>query len=513
MARNSRYRDTEYQEYGENEAPVRGSRQSGSVRYADDRYDGSYDDRYDDGQYDGEYESEGYYDDSYEDGGYDDRYDDGNDTYSEESYDDYGSSYAQPVGESYDDGYDAQGGYDDGYDQNYGGYEEEDDYEEVPGKNSRGRKASSGRKSSSGRKETDPREARKRKKRNRRIILFIVEILVLLAVLGLFYFSSKVKEVGKVSLDDVKLEAHMSEEVIEQTTSETGTMRGYRNIALFGVDSTKGELGAGNTRSDSIMIASINLDTGDLRLVSIYRDTYLNLGNDTYNKCNGAYAKGGPEQAVNMLNMNLDMNITDFITVGFGGLTHTIDRLGGLDVDVDSAEISHLNNYQLTMSQELGYPYQQLTSTGMQHLNGLQCTAYCRIRYTAGDDFKRAARQREILMAVIEKAKKADVATLNAIATDVFSEIYTSLDLSEILDLLSEMSSYNVAGEDGFPDEEMRTTGIIKANDCVFPKDLAGNVVWLHEFLFDDKEYEISGRVRECSDRIASDLASIGGGR
>ena len=104
MARNSRYRDTEYQEYGENEAPVRGSRQSGSVRYADDRYDGSYDDRYDDGQYDGEYESEGYYDDSYEDGGYDDRYDDGNDTYSEESYDDYGSSYAQPAGGNYGDG-------------------------------------------------------------------------------------------------------------------------------------------------------------------------------------------------------------------------------------------------------------------------------------------------------------------------------------------------------------------------------------------------------------------------
>ena len=145
-------------------------------------------------------------------------------------------------------------------------------------------------------------------------------------------------------------------------------MKGYRNIALFGVDSTTGAL-TKNTRSDTIMIASINQDTGECKLVSIYRDTYLNLSNDSYNKCNAAYAKGGPEQAINMLNMNLDMNITDFVTVGFAGLTDAVDALGGVMIDVDDSEISHLNNYQLCIAEDLKRSYTPVKDTGYQLLD------------------------------------------------------------------------------------------------------------------------------------------------
>ena len=341
------------------------------------------------------------------------------------------------------------------------------------------------------------------KKKRGKIILFIVEIFILLIMVAVLYAVLKVEKVGKVDLNEEKLV--INEEVKER--AETTKMKGYRNIALFGVDSTTGAL-AKNTRSDTIIIASINLDTGDCKLVSVYRDTYLNLSNDTYNKCNAAYMKGGPEMAINMLNMNLDMNITDFITVGFAGLADTIDALGGVMIDVDEAEINHLNSYQFTMAEDLKRPYKEVTSTGYQLLTGLQATAYCRIRYTAGDDFKRTERQREVIMAMADKAKTASVSTLNQIASDVFNEIYTSLDLTEIVELLGGISEYNIVDQAGFPYEEYRTTGTIGSKgSCVIPVDLKESVEWLHKFLFDE-DYTASGEVQSYSEKIKSDTSS-----
>lgn len=347
------------------------------------------------------------------------------------------------------------------------------------------------------------------KKKRTRILLFIVEIFVLLLMVVVLYGVLKTEKVGKVEIPEEDI---IINPVVMEEKEET-TMKGYRNIALFGVDSTTGALDK-NTRSDTIMIASVNLDTGECKLVSVYRDTYLNLSNDSYNKCNSAYAKGGPKQAINMLNMNLDMNITDFVTVGFAGLSDTIDALGGVMIDVDSAEISHLNNYQLCMAEDLKRSYTPVSETGYQLLDGLQATAYCRIRYTAGDDFKRAERQREVLMAVAEKAKSASPATLNTIANDVFNEVYTSLDISEILELLAEVSKYEIVDQAGFPEDSMRATGTIGSKgSCVIPVDLTENVSWLHEFLFDDENYTPSVQVQEYSEKIKSDTSGYISGK
>lgn len=254
------------------------------------------------------------------------------------------------------------------------------------------------------------------------------------------------------------------------------------------------------------MIASINQDTGECKLVSVYRDTYLNLSNDSYNKCNAAYAKGGPEQAINMLNMNLDMNITDFVTVGFAGLTDAIDALGGVYIDVDDSEISHLNNYQLCIAENLKRTYTPVQSTGYQLLDGLQATGYCRIRYTAGDDFKRAERQREVLTAVADQAKKASIPKLTETANAVFDEVYTSLDLSEIVDMLSDVGAYYISETEGFPQEAYRRTGTIGSKgSCVIPTSLEDNVKWLHKFLFNADNYDPSSTVKECSEKIYQD--------
>ena len=254
------------------------------------------------------------------------------------------------------------------------------------------------------------------------------------------------------------------------------------------------------------MIASINQDTGECRLVSVFRDTYLNLSNDSYNKCNAAYAKGGPEMAISMLNMNLDLNITDFVTVGFAGLTDTIDALGGVYIDVDDSEISHLNNYQLCIAEDLKRSYTPVSSTGYQLLDGLQATGYCRIRYTAGDDFKRAERQREVLSAVADQAKKASLPQLTETANAVFDKVYTSLDLSEIIEMLGNVTTYYISETAGFPQESNRATGRIGSKgSCVIPVSLEDNVRWLHQFLFDDSNYEPSDDVKRCSEKIYQD--------
>lgn len=350
-----------------------------------------------------------------------------------------------------------------------------------------------------------PASAReKARKKRTKIFLFIIEIFILIIMGVVLYGVLKVEKVGKVDLpeEDIVINPEVEEKI------ET-TMRGYRNIALFGVDSTTGAL-TKNTRSDTIMIASINLDTGECRLVSVYRDTYLNLSNDSYNKCNAAYAKGGPMQAINMLNMNLDLNITDFVTVGFAGLSDTIDALGGIMIDVDDAELKHINNYQICMAEDLKRSYTPVTGTGYQLLDGLQATAYCRIRYTAGDDFKRAERQREVLMAIAEKAKTSSPTTLNSVANAIFDkeEIYTSLDVTEILELLSEITKYEIVDQAGFPADNMRATGTIGSKgSCVVPLSLADNVQWLHEFLFKDEAYTPSDAVLEYSEKVKSDTS------
>ena len=194
------------------------------------------------------------------------------------------------------------------------------------------------------REEARRREAirrKKAKKKKRKTILLLIEIVLLLVLIAGAWFISRGTGVTKINIKEEDI-------VMNETVANNESLKGYRNIALFGVDARDKSLGKGN-RSDTIIIASINEDTGDVKLCSVYRDTYLNLGNDSYNKCNAAYAKGGPEQAINMLNMNLDLNITDYVTVGFTGLREVIDAIGGVTIDVQENEIVHLNNYQISM--------------------------------------------------------------------------------------------------------------------------------------------------------------------
>ncbi|MBO5241096.1 MAG: LCP family protein [Lachnospiraceae bacterium] len=353
---------------------------------------------------------------------------------------------------------------------------------------------------------------RQRRKRNR-IILITVEVFVLFLMLLALYVVSLYGKIDKtdISEEDIVINEGITKtETVDKediTTNEisAGHMGGYRNVALFGVDSRDNSLGKG-TRSDTIIVASINESTKEVKLVSVYRDTYLNLGNDSYGKANAAYAQGGPLQAINMLNMNLDLNITDYVTVGWAGVADTIDALGGVDIEVDEAEISHLNNYQVETSKSLGHDsFTKVTKTGMQTLNGIQAVSYCRIRYTAGDDFKRAERQQEVIQAILDKAKSGNISALNKAANTIFEEISTSLTLTECMDLLKDVASYSIGATGGFPNEQYRTTGSVGAASCVISTDISSDVTMLHQFLFGDiSDYTPSSQVEAISGEVHS---------
>lgn len=359
--------------------------------------------------------------------------------------------------------------------------------------------------STSGKKKISAKK--RRQKQRARIAIFAVELVVIVVMLLVVL---KVFQTTEETEGPHFAEFQESEIVINSEVQENEEIKGYWNIALFGVDAKTSEELYKGSRSDTIMIASINQDTGEIKLVSVYRDTYLNLSDGNYKKCNAAYNKRGAEQAIAMLNMNLDLNIDDFVTVGYEALIDCVNGLGGVWIEVDSEELKHINNYQISIVKDTGLDEKivDVTESGYQLLNGLQAAAYCRIRYTLGDDFKRTERQREVIQAMADQAKTASLSDLTTVFFDVVDKVYTSLDKDDMLDMLSKVADYSIVDEGGFPKRDMLTTeNIGTEGSCVIPLNLEENVVWLHEFLFGVENYEVSKTVKECSDQIKANTS------
>ena len=363
------------------------------------------------------------------------------------------------------------------------------------------KKRTSGTKTSgtktSGKKGSSKR-AKKRKKA--KMITFATEAVILIVLSVVLYVLNRTELLSKVTYDD-----EVVQDSVNELTEETlEVMEEYTNIALFGLDTRQaGSLGKGN-RSDTIMVASINNDTKDVKIVSIYRDSYLNLANDKYRKCNEAYSVGGPEQAVAMLNMNLDLKIDHYMSVDFLAVSEVVDLLGGIEIDVDEYEIEHLNNYTVETSKVTGKKTQKLTKTGLQTLDGVQATSYCRIRYTAGDDFKRTERQREVLETIAKKAKTMSVSQLDEIVKKVFPMCATNMTVDQLLAIAANGLSYNIVGTSGFPFDVV-TDSVGSAGSCVVPVDMENNVKQLHTYLFDATDYQPSETVVKISDKIKND--------
>lgn len=337
------------------------------------------------------------------------------------------------------------------------------------------------------------RKKKRRMKKKKKLLLFALELLVLIVLLVVLYFFTMLNKIDFKNLKDAGINKDMN--------SETAfAMEGYTNIACFGLDNrSNGNYSTGN--SDAILIASINNETKDIKLISVYRDTYLSIGNGKYSKCNSAYENGGAEQAVQMLNTNLDLDIENYVSVDWAALVEVVDDLGGIEVEVTDDEVYEINYNLPEIAMVTGVESEDLESSGLVTLNGSQATSYARIRHLAGDDYMRAARQRIVLQAMLNKAKTADLVTLTSICNDVFENIETSLTLKQLLLLAKDVTAYNLVETSGFPTE--LTTDYLDCGDSVIPVELDNNVAELHQLLFGETDYVTSQTVQSISNNIA----------
>lgn len=296
---------------------------------------------------------------------------------------------------------------------------------------------------------------------------------------------------GKVSKEKLN-------EILVNTGITTGS--GYRNIVLYGVDSREGKL-TSEAHSDTIIICSINRRLKEVKLASVYRDTYLDNTNGEYRKATECYYFGGPERSINMLNKNLDLDLSDFITVDFGAVIEIVDALGGIDLEITPEEMEYINGYCVENSQVTGVSYTELTQSGQVHLDGIQALAYCRIRYTEGWDFKRTERQRTVISLCYQKARSQGIPALVSVVTKILPKIATSMGTTELIRLVSAVASYNIGQETGFPFDQ--TPSVVDGSDVVVPVNLAANVTQLHSFLFGEEGYAPSQTVQEISNTIA----------
>lgn len=305
-------------------------------------------------------------------------------------------------------------------------------------------------------------------------VLFIILIILLLIIGSVAVFV--VNKLNKINYVEI------SKEEIEVNTGVEENLSGYRNIALFGID-TRDDTYEGS-RSDCIMIASINHDTKEIKIVSVYRDTYLNIPGRGLDKVNHAYSYGGPALSMSTLNTNLDLDITEFATVNFTATKDIINAIGGVEIEVTDAEAKSIP---------------RISSGGTYLLDGEQALAYGRIR-KIDNDYKRTERMRTVVMAVFEKAKKMSITELNKLANQLLPEIYTNISATEILSLIPKIYSYSIVESQGWPYE---TRGITLGGVWYGPPvNLAKNVAELHKTLFGKTEYVPTETVQEISNNI-----------
>ncbi len=343
----------------------------------------------------------------------------------------------------------------------------------------------------------DPAAAEVKHRRKMIIVFIILEIIFLLGT-GLYRYAQ-----NKMSL--IQPSPFKPHQVTNPNISnrKVEEMEGYWTIALFGVDSRNNSVGKGNN-ADVIIICNIDQGSGEIKLVSVFRDTYLSVSdNGLYNKINQAYFLGGPEQAVEALNRNLDLQIDDFATFNWKAVVDAVNILGGVDVELSKAEFYYINAYITETVEATGVGSYQLKQAGLNHLDGVQAVAYARLR-KMDTDFARTERQREIIDLCFQKLKKSDFAVVNNVMEAVFPQILSSVTIDDIIPAAKNLTKYAIADTMGFP-AARSDANMGKKGACVIPQTLESNVTLLHQFLFGDENYQPSDMVKKISAKISAD--------
>ena len=307
------------------------------------------------------------------------------------------------------------------------------------------------------------------------IIVLVLLIILAIIVGGTFAFvHSKLSKMQQVDLneDDLNVSAQAEQQLAE-----------YRNIAIFGVDSRDDSYDKGN-RSDCIIIASINNKTKEVKLISVYRDTYVQIEGHGLDKITHAYSYGEAPLAIKTLNTNLDLNIKEFATVNFDVVKETVDYIGGISMPITSEEVGHISG---------------ITKPGTYTLTGEQALAYSRIRYASGGDYKRTERMRDVLTAVANKVKTLNISQLNGFVDTILPKVYTNITSADIFSMMPSIASYKITDSIGWPYE---TKGITLDRWYGIPITLESNVKRLHQEAFNEQDYVPSDTVKDISNQI-----------
>lgn len=317
------------------------------------------------------------------------------------------------------------------------------------------------------------------------ILLILIIVFAGIGVGGYSYIKSKLNKMQQVNINIDELD--INEELSD-----------YRNIALFGVDSRNSSLGKGN-RSDCIIIASINQKTKDIKLISVYRDTYVQIEGYGLDKITHAYSYGEAPLAIKTLNTNLDLNITEFATVNFDLVAEAVNALGGIEITIEQSELQYINGYIEETSNVTGIKSNNITKAGKQTLDGVQAVAYGRIRYTSGGDYKRTERMRDVVEAMLKKLKTKNIVEINNLMDTILPKVYTNISASSIIAMIPDLLSYNITDSIGWP---YKTQGITLDRWYGVPVTLESNVKELHQKAFDEVDYEVPADIKEISDKI-----------
>ncbi len=196
--------------------------------------------------------------------------------------------------------------------------------------------------------------------------------------------------------------------------------------------------------------------TGEIKLTSVYRDTYLKIDSEgTYHKINEAYFGGGHKQAVAALERNLDLKIDNYATFNWKAVAHAITVLGGIDIEISDSEFKYINGFITETVNSTGIGSVQLEHAGTKHLDGIQAVAYCQLRLM-DTDFQRTERQRKVVSLALEKAKAADVGTLTQLVSAILPQLSTDIGIDDLLPMVRNVSSYHLGETAGFPSPDRR---------------------------------------------------------
>ena len=396
-------------------------------------------------------------------------------------------------------------------------YEDEEDYEYEPVKKRKNTTEHGRQNEGYGNRSGTPDSGKKKKKkkkmkRSTMIVILVLELILLAVLFFVWYVIGKMNMIHYTPIDRDVIQVNPD---IDTNTREV--LEGYTNILLLGTDSRDNSQITDEkwvNHTDSIIVASINNKTKDVKLMSIYRDTLLKMmdtvgGKEVrYDKATEAGWYYGIESTISMINTNLDLDIKDYVMVNWSALSDIIDAVGGIDIEINETERYWLNDYLTETGPSTGHVFDFVHESGLVHLTGVQATSYCRIRYGGGDDYRRTERQRLVITKVLEKAKNMDISQLDKAINTIFKNVSTSLGVTQILDLAKDVTQYNIADSTGFPFDKYTDSNIVLHNngsetrDMVIPVDLSNNVTQAHKFLFDVDGYVPTFTVQEIGNKI-----------